>query len=43
LQKDELLQEKEVKVEVLDIPFLHSYNGEGFNHATALFRELSET
>jgi len=42
-EKSELLEEKEVKVEVLDLPFVHSYNGEGFGHAQGLFKELSNT
>jgi len=37
LDKKELLEEREVKVEVLDLPFVHSYNGEGFKHANAMF------
>ena len=43
LDTKELLEEKEVKCEVLDLPFIHSYNGEGFKHANGLFKELSET
>jgi hypothetical protein len=42
IDRSELLKEKEVKVEVLDLPFLHSFNGEGFKHAQGLFRELAE-
>lgn len=41
--QDELLQEKEVKVEVLDLPFVHSYDGEGFSHANKLFGALADT
>lgn len=41
VERSVLLKEKEVKVEVLDLPFVHSYNGEGFDHAQGLFRELS--
>lgn len=41
VEKSVILKEKEVKVEVLDLPFLHSYNGEGFSHASGLFRELA--
>jgi hypothetical protein len=43
VERNVILREKEVKVEVLDLPFLHSYNGEGFHHAQGLFRELSNS
>jgi hypothetical protein len=33
VERSVILKEKEVKVEVLDLPFLHSYNGEGLHHA----------
>ena len=43
VERTVLLKEREVKVEVLDLPFLHSYNGEGFQHAQGLFRELANS
>ena len=43
VERSVILKEKEVKCEVLDLPFLHSYNGEGFSHAQGLFRELSNS
>ena len=43
VERSVILKEREVKVEVLDLPFLHSYNGEGFQHAQGLFRELANS
>ena len=43
VERNVILKEKEVKVQVLDLPFLHSYDGEGFKHAQGLFRELANS
>lgn len=42
VERSKILKEKEVKVQVLDLPFIHSFNGEGLEHAQGLFRELSD-
>lgn len=42
VERSKILKEKEVKVQVLDLPFIHSFNGEGLEHAQGLFRQLSD-
>jgi hypothetical protein len=37
IEREDRIKEREVKVEVLDLPFIHSYNGEGFSYANKVF------